>query len=239
MDRLCVAPGTLREGDLLAYLDGEAPAEVAGHIARCPACAAELAALSQTAALVHAAFFREDCPEPEELLQHQAGLLAPEGSGRVRVHAAVCRDCQAELAEIAQVEPVPRSSPAPGGLLRRMGAALLQAARVAPAQPAPALRGASTSGHYRAGPYLVIVALTPPPLPEAGWQLEGQISHSDGPEALAQGGEALLLRGESILLRDQIDETGFFTLDPIQPGVYLLELALPDARISIPDLTII
>lgn len=239
MDRQCVAPGTLREGDLLAHLDGVAPAEVAGHIARCPACAADLAALRETETLIHAAFFREGCPEPEELLQYQAGLLAPEARGRVRVHTAACRECRAELAEIAQVEPVPRSGPAPGELLRRAGAALLQAARVAPAQPAPALRGASTSGHYQAGPYLVIVALTPPPLPEAGWQLEGQISHSDGPEALAQGGEALLMRGESVLLRDQIDETGFFTLDPIQPGVYLLELDLPGARISIPNLTVI
>jgi hypothetical protein len=43
----CIAPGELQEGDLVAYLEGVASPDVARHITRCPACAAEVKALRQ------------------------------------------------------------------------------------------------------------------------------------------------------------------------------------------------
>ncbi len=49
--RGCIAPDKIEEGDLIAYLDGEASAEVAHHIATCPACAFELETLREMNAL--------------------------------------------------------------------------------------------------------------------------------------------------------------------------------------------
>lgn len=48
----CIAPVEIREGDLVAFLEGEASATVARHIALCPACAAEVAALRSVESLL-------------------------------------------------------------------------------------------------------------------------------------------------------------------------------------------
>ena len=42
---MCIAPSEIRQGDLVAYLDGAGRPEVTRHIARCPACSAEVEAL--------------------------------------------------------------------------------------------------------------------------------------------------------------------------------------------------
>lgn len=47
----CVAPVEINEGDLVAYIDGEAALEATAHIARCPACRAEIESLRQMSAL--------------------------------------------------------------------------------------------------------------------------------------------------------------------------------------------
>ena len=51
----CIAPADIQEGDLIAYLEGTAPAGVAQHLARCPACAAELESLRLTDLLLRQA----------------------------------------------------------------------------------------------------------------------------------------------------------------------------------------
>ena len=43
----CIAPTEIQEGDFVAFLDGQARSGVARHLALCPACAAEVAALQQ------------------------------------------------------------------------------------------------------------------------------------------------------------------------------------------------
>ena len=48
---LCIAPEEIQEGDLVAYLEGDAPLRVKDHIARCAFCAAEIEALRKIDAL--------------------------------------------------------------------------------------------------------------------------------------------------------------------------------------------
>lgn len=51
MTKPCLAPYEIQEGDLLAYLEGEATPEVTQHIRRCPACMAEVEWLRMMTAL--------------------------------------------------------------------------------------------------------------------------------------------------------------------------------------------
>lgn len=56
MAERCIAPTLLKEGDLVAYLEGEAPPDVVDHITHCPACAAEANDLRQVEALFNQSF---------------------------------------------------------------------------------------------------------------------------------------------------------------------------------------
>ncbi|MEW5961841.1 MAG: sialidase family protein [Chloroflexota bacterium] len=61
----CIAPAEIQEGDLVAYLEGAASTEVVTHIARCPACAAEVEALRLTGFLLQQALNQAGCPVEE------------------------------------------------------------------------------------------------------------------------------------------------------------------------------
>src|SRR5688500_12617448 len=99
----CVAPDKIKEGDLLAFLEGEAPAAVQAHVARCLHCRNEVTVLQQMNTLFAAALGdeRANCPETDELLQYQAGLLNQARQQRVQVHLKTCDYCQDELAELS------------------------------------------------------------------------------------------------------------------------------------------
>ena len=47
----CTAPDIIQEGDLSAYIDGEATADVVAHLATCAFCQAEVAALREMSGL--------------------------------------------------------------------------------------------------------------------------------------------------------------------------------------------
>ena len=52
----CIAPHEIQEGDLVSYLEGVAPTRVTRHVARCPACAAEVEELRLTDLVLQRAF---------------------------------------------------------------------------------------------------------------------------------------------------------------------------------------
>jgi len=56
MNKQCIAPQEIQEGDLLAYIEGDASQAVVRHIARCTACAAEVESLREVDVLFSAAF---------------------------------------------------------------------------------------------------------------------------------------------------------------------------------------
>ena len=62
MTKRCIAPYEIQTGDLTAHIDGGASPRVAKHIASCPACAAEVAALRQMDLLFRRAFDPADTP---------------------------------------------------------------------------------------------------------------------------------------------------------------------------------
>lgn len=215
----------LREGDLLAFLDGAAPPALARHIAACPLCQAELGALREAEALLATALHRAECPTPEQLLRLQSGLLAPAEAQASAAHVATCADCTAELALLA-------SPPAPT-LIQQLALAGKRLVRLA-LQPAPppalALRGATPAPRrlvYAADSYQLVLVIAPAHASRGQYQVEGQLLTAAG----AEGGAARLSGSAQDERTSPVDELGFFAFDGVSPGAYALDLELSDAQL--------
>ncbi len=236
----CIAPNEITEGDLLAYLEGSAPAAVVAHIARCPACAAEVAALRSAATMLIAALDRPACPDLDDLLLYQADLLPHAERRRLHRHIQGCVHCQQELVQLAAPLAATVSPPVVERIAevgRRILTGLLQ-----PASPTPALalRGHAPRQYtYQAGDYQLILAVLPPLVDEDVWQLEGQLI---GYHAASFANDAAITvrvqQAGVVVVQDTLDEFGFFAGDQLAAGTYTLQIDLPDAQILIEGLSI-
>jgi hypothetical protein len=236
----CVAPEEIWEGDLLAFVEGEASPAVRDHVARCSACAQEAAGLQQVNLLFAAVYDRANCPASELLLRYQAGLLTPAVSKHAKRHVQDCQDCQGELAELAG-EPSPstlnRLATAVSQSLKEAGRQVIVAVLLpGKRQPALALRGESQQqAIYQAGPYQIILAKVSPLAVRKAWQVEGQLT---GQGSEQRNGRVSLQRGEVLIASDNLDEFGFFALEEVPPGRYTLQIEIASSLVSLADLTI-
>ncbi|MEW5987598.1 MAG: hypothetical protein AB1791_13275 [Chloroflexota bacterium] len=225
MAAVCIAPQEIQEGDLLAYAEGAALAAVSAHVAACPHCQAAVADLRLASDVLNNALYRASCPEPAALLRYQNGLLKRTERRRVQRHVERCAFCQVELQQLAKdVLPAP-ILPTPFEQLKASGRRLLEALALPTPTPALALRGEEKRQViYQAGPYQVIVTLTPPAAPEQPWTVEGQLITGETPPA--GQGHAFLLRDDSLIAQASIDEFGYFALPLVAAGYYVLRLEL-------------
>lgn len=222
MKTTCMNPQEIHEGDLLAYIGGEASPEVAAHVARCAFCTAEAAALQFLETAVQTTWPRRDCPETDVLMQFHMGMLLAAERQRAQAHLAACAACQAEL---QQFLPVPV---APSWLerLRLAGKDLLEAIQVpATMQPVLVVRGSSSAQAYRVGRYQVLLAIEPPIVTENRGGLEGQVTRDDDPTADLTG-QVSLWQAETLMVQDVVDKFGYFELENIASGVYTLHIDL-------------
>jgi hypothetical protein len=93
----------IREGDLLAYIEGEAPPELVRRIESSAVLMVQVTALREMAALFTRALFRAGCPDVDLLLQYEAGLLTGTEAETVSQHLATCPYCSQEADEIRTV----------------------------------------------------------------------------------------------------------------------------------------
>jgi hypothetical protein len=239
----CVAPEEIGEGDLLAFAEGEASPAARAHMARCPFCTQEAAALQQVDSLFAASFHRAECPESELLLRYQVELLSSTEKRRVEQHIKSCRDCQADLTAIAgepPPSPLSRLASTLSQSLKEAGKQVIEAILL-PDQPRPvlALRGESRQqAIYQAGSYRLVLAKSPPIAGEKLWQLEGQLAAADGFPITRLTGQVFLLREDQAIASDVIDEFGYFALSDIRPGVYDLSIELNTSVLLIPAITV-
>jgi hypothetical protein len=87
MAERCIAPYDIRAGDLAAYIDGAASPRLAKHIATCPACAAEVAALRHMDRLFRRAFDPANRPVVTGHSPHRVGPL----NGSAKLHPGTAR----------------------------------------------------------------------------------------------------------------------------------------------------
>ena len=250
MTNFCIAPNEIQDGDLLAYLDGVALAQVTDHVARCAACQADAAALAGLDAEWAAALFRATCPSTEDLLAYQVNLLGMGEQAQIRLHVQTCDYCQDELTELAAVPPTVNTLSLSARVFN-VGRRLLDAILVMPtAQPALKLRGNEQSSLvYQAGPFQIILVKVPPMVAENIWQIEGQLLDTERPdEAGDLAGlfsradiRVTLLRenpAPTPVAQDTVDDLGFFLLEGVESGTFVLQIDTPTTTIRLADFRI-
>jgi hypothetical protein len=98
----CIAPGAIRDEELLAYLAGEKVRPfVIQHLTTCRHCADQLASYKRLEATLTARLYRWDCPPGLVLGEFQLGLLNKEMAAAVSHHLSRCPRCAGEVASLA------------------------------------------------------------------------------------------------------------------------------------------
>ena len=169
------------------------------------------------------ALYRFDCPDAHTLGEYQIGVLDAPETMRVARHASECDECQAELRLLrgflaAEVE-IPET---PVERVRRMVATLF---RPAPGLALSGVRGAAaeTTQVYQAGDVTITLS----------GSLLGLIV---GPGLDLEGRAVRLIPRAGATIGTTIDDLGNFEVEDAAPGVYALEIELPDGVIVIEEL---
>lgn len=243
----CIAPSEIQDGDLLAYLDGQASVLVREHLARCAACRTDAADLASLERELAAALFRAACPPTQDLLMFQVHLLGRSEAAPIRLHVQGCVHCQAELAELAAVPLFSTAQPL-SDRLRDAGKRLFSAVLIPPVgQPALQRRGTEQASQiYQAGLFQVLLAKVPPVVAENIWHIEGQILGTEETGNLADllgpaDVQISLLRDDplaALVAQDTVDDLGFFLLEGVAAGAYVLQIETPDAIVRLEDFKI-
>jgi hypothetical protein len=239
----CIAPDEIKDWQLDAYRDGERDPAVVRHVARCSACAGQVAAPDPTDRRLSAALFRFTCPTVDDLLHYQWGWLPQTQATAVAQHIADCPHCAAEAARLApppadETHPQPTGTPAERlrvfvARLLPGGASLAPApVRATPESPkAQPVRGRPMAVQYYTIDALDWdVTLTWTAGPGAAFTLQGQLL-GPTPEEMA-GGQAELVQHP---LTAALDADGVFILSPVPPGEHALRLRVAQTEIQIPD----
>jgi anti-sigma factor RsiW len=232
-----IHPGGVTSDDLIAFIDGEAPAEVVEHVRGCSTCGPLVGEYVETQSGLRARLRRFDCPPPHELGEYDLGLLGPEARTAVAAHVVDCPRCADELRQLRDFLQIGAPAPVdPVARVRRLVAALL----APPGRGAyAALRGAddATPATYAAGDVTITlepVAGTRPG--QAG--LAGLAWREEAPPETLAGSIVVLVADDGTTRTTALDDLGNFAFDDIPPGTYHVEVALGDDTVAIEGLQI-
>ena len=242
MELDCIDPGAVHDWELEACADGEAPPHVVAHLARCPACRAQVREHAALERRLRQALYRYDCPSPDVLRDYHWGYLPADERRRVEAHMAACSHCAAELADLAEFVRAERAQPSEMLLARARQAAAQ--ARLVVAQlfspglsPVLALRG-DTRDVLLFDAEGVALSVNLEQEHTGAYTIFGQVL-SPEPVALAGGYARLTAQEESVNpVQTPLDANGGFTLPDLGPGVYQLVVCLPDRRVVVPTLAL-
>ena len=172
------------------------------------------------------ALYRIDCPPPHALGEYELDLLESQDRIEVARHLTECDACRAELADLrgflaAQLE-VPD---AVLGRARRLVASLLTPR----SGPAYGLRGAAHASNLVYAVHGITLSLS-----------VGQAALSG--LVVAEGYTAEQLEGRAVRLVNgpttRVDDLSGFELSDVPPGIYTLEVELPDSTVVVEALQI-
>ena len=236
----CREPGAVTKDDLMAFADGDAPANVIEHVRSCRACVVQARSLARDQRQLRIVLNRFECPSSHTLGEYALRVLAPHEQRLVGAHAVDCPRCSEELQTLRSfltVEPEP--TPTVAERLRRVIATLVMPQRGIPVFAE--LRGSETAAMpltYRAGDVTVSLSVDIDD-PQAGserWVVSGLITREGG---VAPSSERIHLISSSGEARETgADTLGNFLYEAVQPGSYRLEVALTNQLVVIEELRI-
>ena len=93
----CIKPPVLTDEQLLAFIDGEASAELVTHLQQCTSCRKRANGLARQQNQLLAQLYRVECPSSLELGEYHIGLLAPERVAAIEQHLTHCLHCAREV----------------------------------------------------------------------------------------------------------------------------------------------
>ena len=224
----------------MAYLDGEANAQVTQHIDFCPDCSATAGEYARLQHRLRIRLDRFDCPSPHELGDYELGLLGALERTQVAAHVLDCPHCAAELRTLRDFLAEDLAPPNLGVIerVRRVVATLL----TPPPNPALAgLRGTAdvTTQTYRAGDLTVSLTTGPGTDRQRRTASLAGLIWSEDPAAEGRlAGTVALIAADGGRRTTQIDDLGNFAFDEVTPGTYGLEVAIGDRIVAIEDLSI-
>jgi anti-sigma factor RsiW len=233
----CIEPSQIKEGDLMAYVEGEADGRVRDHVGRCPACAGKVAQLRRTNQALLTLMYRASCPLSEVLGQYQLDLLSPDERLKVAAHVRTCPHCSRELDELRT-----RKDDLTHAVLQVIQGAVrvVEAALVTPPRLRPVGvrgRGREARAEQRAfhGAGLdVLVGFQPVATHKREGTLVGAVVQA---EAVAGGRAWLFQEGEKPTF-SLVDELGTFTFEEIRPGEYDLALEVGDEALLMREVVV-
>lgn len=239
----CINPMDIQEGDLLAYVHGDAAPRVAEHVARCIYCAEQVEQLRMVDQRLFAAFYRDACPSPEVLADYALRRLPAPEQLRVAAHVRQCPACTAEIASVADL-----TGDAPPSLLERLRDALVTALVIHPVRQAltPA-RGAGWQSRFERG--LLSVTVSSQARGLTGRVRRRAMSGAPAGDVATPEGDATL-EGEAWLIipeaqadedvsRSSIDAHGRFHFGDIATGTYTLLLRVGEHHLAIQTVQVV
>jgi anti-sigma factor RsiW len=227
----CINPNEIEDGDLMAYLHGDAPPQVIEHIARCAFCAAQVEQLRMVDAQLLIAFYRDACPRPEVLADFVLNRLPAANRLRVAAHVRGCSACSEEVAAVRDL-----ADEEPPSLLARLQESLALALIARPAAPSAApARGRGWPCRYEAGDLVVTLSV------QVG-NLAGRVRRRTALSDTDYSGQAWLLGKETAaeeqVLRSQIDERGRFQFAAPAAGSYALLVQVGGQNVALESIRV-
>ncbi len=216
----------LHDGDLLAYIDGQADAQTAALIEDSPETMDRVREIKRLQARLSARLYRAECPETLVLGEYYQGLLHPDRASMVQRHLALCPYCRKEYARLQEFfEPPP-------GLMER--ARKVAASLVSTGQLALQLRGGEAPLLYVTENVQIALNIKADIRRPERKSLAGLVVGRQ-----ADGWIVLLLKGGERIGAAPVDEMGNFLFAGLNAGDYELHIYTADEDIAISPLRVI
>lgn len=227
----CINPSEIAEGDLVAYLHGDATPGITEHIVNCLFCAEQVEQLRVVDAQLLASFYRDTCPAAEVLADFALNRLSAPEKLRVAAHIRSCAHCSEEISsvrDLADEEP-----PSLLEQLREMLALALVARPIAFPAAIPA-RGEGWQGRFEVDDYIITLSV------RAG-NLTGKARHREASTEADYSGDAWLLGKELVegdISHCEVDALGRFQIAPQGEGIYSLLLQIGGQSIALEEVNV-
>jgi hypothetical protein len=232
----CIDLAAIKEGDLMAYLEGDTEDRVREHVENCSVCADEVARLRETSRGLLTLMYRADCPAPEILAQYQMDLLSNSDQLEVAAHVRTCPHCARELEELVIREEEEDSLTQMILHVLEDVVQTVEATMTPRGRPHPVgVRGTEDGGrtfHFHADDPSTVSEATSeqavdvligfqPGTPATGTRtLLGSVVQTEA----VSGGRAWLFREGDKPVSSLVDHLGTFTFTDLAPGEYDLAL---------------